>query len=337
MKPIDCKRKLKNHLYFKALEATSMGVVITDSDGDIQYVNPSFIKSSGMGRDKLIGRNILTLSANTDHESRLEEVWFSIKDGKKWNEKIVIKNKNNSVVFNEAAIRPIAEKGEGSYFLFEFFEVQESSERETKLKKLLTERETLIKEIHHRIKNNLAVISGLLTLQKFTYDDDRLFVLLSDSEMRIKSMALIHEKLYRSETLSSIEFSTYLEDLIQSIRQTLTKRTNISISVNCESIELNINQAVPSALIVNEIISNSYKYAYPDNRKGVIRVEVFKHENKLHFEVEDDGVGLPDNFEEKRKSSLGFTIIDTLVSQLEADLQIESNHGTRILFSYDYE
>lgn len=336
MKPIGYKEQIEGHLFYKALESTSIRLLITDSDWIVVYVNPSFLKSCGRGKDEVLGRKISSFLEIEQFKPLLEEVKTLNKKGKLYQKKIRAGYKNAPELYFEATIQPF-ENRDSAHFLFEFYEISERTKREKTLKNKLKERETLIKEIHHRVKNNLAVISGLLTLQKYTYEDDRLFELLSDSEMRIKSMALIHEKLYRSSTLSSIELSAYLEDLIDSIRQTLTKRTNISIEVDCESIYLNVNQAVPSALIVNEIISNSYKYAYPDNRKGVIRVNAFKKEKKVHFIVEDNGVGLPDDFEERRISSLGFTIIDTLVNQLDAELIVESENGTRLHFFYDWE
>lgn len=337
MTPIGYKEERERDLHYRALERTSLRLAITDSDGIIIYANPSFLKSAGMANDKLIGLNIDSFLLSDELKPVLEELRLLQREGEICSREILVRNSKNPDLFQDVSISSLHENDEPAHFLFEFRDFQDESVREAQLKKMLNERETLIKEIHHRVKNNLAVISGLLTLQKYTYEDDRLFELLSDSEMRIKSMALIHEKLYRSTTLSSIELSAYLEDLIDSIRQTLTKRTNISIEVVCESIQLNVNQAVPSALIVNEIISNSYKYAYPDNRKGVIRVNAFKKEKKIHFIVEDNGVGLPDDFEERRVSSLGFTIIDTLVNQLEAELKVESGQGTRLHFYFKQE
>lgn len=336
MNPIGYKEEIEDHLFYKALESTSTRLLITDSDRIVVYANPSFLKSSGTVKDEVIGRKISSLLETDQLIPLPEEVNTLQKKGKAYQKKIRASYKNVPELYHEVTIQPF-ESSDSIYFLLEFFEPEEVTKSKKKLKKMLKERETLIKEIHHRVKNNLAVISGLLTLQKFSYEDDRLFELLSDSEMRIKSMALIHEKLYRSSSLSSIELSAYLEDLIDSIRQTLTKRTNILIEVDCESIHLSVNQAVPSALIVNEIISNSYKYAYPDHRKGVIRVDVFKKEKKIHFIIEDDGVGLPDDFEERRALSLGFTIIDTLVNQLDAKLSVESNNGTRLHFYYEQE
>jgi PAS domain S-box-containing protein len=336
MKPIGCKEEAEGQLFYRAAEVTPIRLLITDSEGIVVYANPSFLKLSGISKAEVLGSTVSSFLETDKLKSVLEEVKTLQNEGEVYRKSLRVGYKNAPQLNYEVTIQPL-ENTDTTHFLFEFFEPENVTKREDELERMLNERETLIKEIHHRVKNNLAVISGLLTLQKFSYEDDRLFELLSDSEMRIKSMALIHEKLYRSSTLASIELSAYLEDLIESIRQTLTKRTNISIEVDCESIHLNVNQAVPSALIVNEIISNSYKYAYPDNRNGVIRVHVFKEEKKIHFIAEDDGVGLPDDFEERRVSSLGFTIIDTLVSQLEAKLNVKSDNGTRLHFYYKHE
>ena len=312
------------------------GAVTFNIGGEITWSNESMNKLLCSDEKNIEGLNFLTLAQNFRSRQFVDSFWHELKTGQKW-EGIFFnfENEKGTPLSVYLTVTPIEENESNPEFLAIATLVADSKSKIGQLQEQLHDRETLIKEIHHRVKNNLAVISGLLTLQKYNYDDERLFALLTDSEMRIKSMALIHEKLYKSTTLSTIDFSTYMTDLVDTIAQTFAKKTNLSISVNCEPIQLSMEQAIPSALIVNEIISNSVKYAFPEKMEGNIHTEIVEQDNKVQIMVEDDGVGLPDDFEKRRKSSLGYTIIDTLIQQLEADLAIESKSGTRLYFVFE--
>lgn len=189
----------------------------------------------------------------------------------------------------------------------------------------------LLQEVHHRVKNNLAVISGLLQIQQFDSEDKVQNKVLGNSVARIKSLALIHEKLYQSESLSNIEFQSYLEDLIKSIKQSSNIYKEIDIHIQCEKIIVNVNQAVPCALILNEVVSNALEHAFQDQESGNIWVSVNKNGDRVTISVKDDGIGLSEKDYENSKS-IGFTIIKTLIKQLNAEYEIISEEGTNIIF-----
>lgn len=219
-----------------------------------------------------------------------------------------------------------------------FSGLQETIDSQTKLKKnllvhrdelesSLSEKETLLAEIHHRVKNNLAVISGMLQLQSYKETDEQLQKKLLDSTLRIKSMANIHEQLYQSNSFSNMDFNDGLKNLVQTIMDTLDNTNNIETVFNLDPIKLNINQAVPCCLIVNEVLTNSIKHAFNQTDKGLITVTLKKSDKQLHLQIEDDGVGLPDNEDKKETSSLGMELISTLAYQLEAEYSYTSGES----------
>jgi two-component sensor histidine kinase len=157
----------------------------------------------------------------------------------------------------------------------------------------------LLKEVHHRVKNNLQVISSLLNLQASQIPDPGTKDILRESQNRVRTMALIHEKLYQSSDLAQVDFASYLRGLANFLLQSYRGRSeNVSIQVDAENIMLDIDTAIPCGLIANELISNSLKYAFPGNQRGCVTLTC-QHVNNDHFEltVSDDGVGLPEGFD----------------------------------------
>lgn len=205
---------------------------------------------------------------------------------------------------------------------------------QSKLEESLQEKEVLLQEIHHRVKNNLAVVSGFLQLQQFSSSNSELDQVLTESITRIKSIALIHEKLYMAESLSDIDFKEYIEDLISGLEDGQIIAKNVSVHLNIEPLTINVNQAVPCALILNELIVNSVKHAFDENG-GKIQLNTFQKENKVFVEVSDNGKGLPANFLTTNDGSMGSVIIQTLISQLDATIEVSNDDGAMIQFSFE--
>lgn len=214
-------------------------------------------------------------------------------------------------------------------------DITERIEYEQELKQSLKEKETLLQEIHHRVKNNLAVVSGMMELQTFNTENEEVKSLLADSKNRIKTMALIHEKLYQSESLSQIEFGSYVYDLLENIRKVSSVSDNVKIDLEYDSFNLNVNQAVPCALIINEVVSNAFEHAFKEDESGNINVSLQENGNSIIAQINDNGQGLPENFKDRKDKSIGFTIIETLLSQLNAEVSIKSKNG--LLFSFSFE
>lgn len=216
-------------------------------------------------------------------------------------------------------------------------ELQQKMEAEKKIKASLNEKEILLQEVHHRVKNNLQIMSSLLRLQSSYVKNKESIDLFRESENRIKSMAIIHNKLYSSKSYEKIDFEDYVRSLTENLCLSYgISKSNIRIKVEIRNIKFNIDTAIPCGLIINELVSNSLKYAFPDNRKGFIRVSL-KADQKHQFTltVEDNGTGLPEGFDFEKNNSLGMKLVHLLTSQLGGKLQFESNGGTKYVIQFE--
>ena len=201
----------------------------------------------------------------------------------------------------------------------------------------LIEKDSLLKEIHHRVKNNLQMVSSLLSLQTKNTRSKAAIEALEEGKSRVKAMALIHQKLYQNDDLSVIEMQGYIESLIKSVQSVYKKGGhNISITIDAEGTELDIDRAIPFGLILNELVSNSFKYAFPENdENGKIYIHLSKNGDQGYFEYSDNGVGLPEDTEERSHSSMGIRLINRLVNQLQSKLNIDKqNEGVRFWFNF---
>lgn len=196
----------------------------------------------------------------------------------------------------------------------------------------LEQRETLLKEIHHRVKNNLQVISGLMQSQGIRSNDPLVKEIMKSGQDRVKSMALIHEKLYQTQDFTNIQAQDYILDLVSTIEQGyLLNRSNISLNVQIEDVHFDIDTAIPLGLIINELLTNAYKYAFVDNQEGLIHLELRKHKKHICFFVSDNGRGLPKEFDFEQTRSLGLTLVKGLSRQLNGEAVIlPSENGLKI-------
>ena len=216
-------------------------------------------------------------------------------------------------------------------------QIAERKKAENKIAASLKEKEILLKEIHHRVKNNLQVISSLLYLQSKDINDTRASALFKESQSRVRSIALVHEWLYQSENLAQIDFSKYIKDLANHLMRAYSANlANIKLNLKVNNFVLNIDTAISCGLIITELITNSLKYAFPNDGKGeiIIRFQSFK-DMGCELIVGDTGIGLPPNFNLKERKSLGLRLVNELVAQLNGSIDIEVQRGTlfKIKFS----
>lgn len=209
-------------------------------------------------------------------------------------------------------------------------DITERRQAEERIQAALREKEVLLKEIHHRVKNNLQVVSSLLRLQSRSMKSPEPIAAFEESCARVHSMALVHEKLYQSQSLSELDFATYAESLTDSLLHAYgTDPAVIRVRLDMEPVRLDINQAIPCALILNELVSNALKYAFPAGRLGEIRIRLrAEATGSICLLVGDNGVGLPADLDPLRAETLGLQLVTTLVSQLRASLEIRRIHGT---------
>ena len=206
------------------------------------------------------------------------------------------------------------------------------------IEKSLVEKDSLLKEIHHRVKNNLQMVSSLLSLQSRNTRSKAAIEALEEGKSRVKAMALIHQKLYQNDDLSVIEMQGFIESLINSVQAVYKKGGhNINITIDAEGVELDIDRAIPFGLILNELVSNSFKYAFPtDKEDGKIYIHIRKMGDKDgFFEYTDNGVGLPEDTDERANSSMGIRLMNRLANQLQTKLNIDkTTEGVRFWFNF---
>jgi two-component sensor histidine kinase len=207
---------------------------------------------------------------------------------------------------------------------------------EESLEKALLEKTVLLKEIHHRVKNNLAVISSLLSMRADAAEIPDVRLALEDSQQRVRSIALIHEYLYGSEHLDRIDFAEYAHQLVQELQAVFVpERARVSVSVQAASIAVDVHRAVPCALILNELLMNVFKHAFPHGRAGEVRVTFAEPQpGVLELAVEDNGIGCLAAGDHRGRQSLGLRIVDILVKQLDGTLHRESVDGTRVVLRF---
>jgi two-component sensor histidine kinase len=201
----------------------------------------------------------------------------------------------------------------------------------------LKEKEVLLKEVHHRVKNNMQVISSILNLQSSYVSDDYALSLLKESQNRIKTMAYIHESLYQNKSFTSVNFSDYIATLSHNIIQSYSvSEEKVKLILNLEKINLNLDNSIPTGLIVNELITNAIKHAFPSAAKGFISVNLKSKNNTVYLEVKDNGIGFDSNIDFRNTNSLGLQLVSTLIDQIEGDIEFKSekDKGTEVLITF---
>jgi two-component system, sensor histidine kinase PdtaS len=221
------------------------------------------------------------------------------------------------------------------YIVMVVRDITERKEAENKIKKSLEEKKVLLREIHHRVKNNMQIISSLLNLQSTYTNDKNVVDILMESQNRVKSMAMIHEKLYQSPELSRIDFRDYIAKLSTFLRQSyLYINNSIIIETEVDDIYLNIDTAVPCGLIINELVTNSIKHGFPEDNPGLIRIKLFKSHGKYILSVKDNGVGFPETIDFRNTETLGLQLINNLVLQLDGTIEVILDHGTEFKINF---
>ena len=211
---------------------------------------------------------------------------------------------------------------------------------EEQLKASLKEKEVLLREIHHRVKNNMQVIISLLKLQSDTVKDKQVVDALINSQMRLQAMASIHETLYSTESLAFIDFETYTSKLARTIFQTYGACSGqVELNIEAEDIKFGIDQATPIGLIVNELISNSLKHGFPENRKGEISIRLKKiNDDKIELVISDNGIGMPEGLDWRNTDSLGLQLVTILAEgQLDGGIDLDRQHGTKFVIRFKLE
>lgn len=214
-------------------------------------------------------------------------------------------------------------------------DITQMKESRIRIKKDLKEKEMLLKEIHHRVKNNLMVISSLLNIQARYIKDKESHDIFIQSKNRARSMAIIHERLYRSTDLKKIDFRDYIRSLSTELFHSYVSNPHVlKLNLNVDDIFLDINTAIPLGLIINELITNSLKHAFSEGKKGEINIDFHKKDDNYEFILKDDGIGFPEDLDFKNTDSLGLQLVNSFTDQIDGKIELNSTNGTEFKITF---
>jgi len=212
--------------------------------------------------------------------------------------------------------------------------ITERKHAEEKVNKLLVEKELLLKEVHHRIKNNMHTIAGLLYLQADSINDTAAAAHLTDAYNRVRSMMIIYDKLYKSSDFREISAEAYLTELIESISYTISTASNIQVISNIENCSIGTDLLFPVGIIINELLTNTYKYAFPDKRDGRVTISLKKNGSTIIINFNDNGIGIPESVISMESKGFGINLVKMLVEQLHGKLELNGSNGTGYTISF---
>ena len=307
-------------------------ITVLDRDHRVVKVNKAMAERLKKSPDECVGiicyraiHDCDTPPENCPHEKLL-------KDGLEHITEIEEKNLGGYFIVTASPIKD--KKGNILGSIHIAHDITKRKEIEEKLEKTLEEKNTLMKEIYHRTKNNLMVISSLLNLQSRYIKDKNTQSIFKESQNRAKSMAMIHEKLYRLGDLEHLDFAEYIVNLSNDLYNTYTLDKNlIKLDLNIDDVTLNVDISIPLALILNELLTNSLKHAFPDG-KGKILVELKNYDENYQLSVCDNGIGFPEDLDYHDTNTLGMLIVNSLTDQIEGELNLERNNGTRFTVTF---
>ena len=296
----------------RAINAAGEGICIAgpnEAGNPLLYVNHGFEQLTGYLAEEVLGQNMRFLQGADTDQAAVDRMQEAMESEQEFTTELLNYRKDGTPFWKRISVTPVKDaEGKVSHFVAILHDLTERKRAEQALRKLLREKESLLKEIHHRMKNNLQVISSLIRLQSAQVENGDAQAVLRDMQNRIGSMALLHETLYQSDNFAQVDLGTYLRSLCARLFLSLVAAPkSIQLHLDVASVGLDVSQAVPCGLLVNELVSNSLKHAFPDGRTGEVRVElqVVDGGPAVRLRVADNGVGLPADFDLRQLRSLG--------------------------------
>jgi PAS domain S-box-containing protein len=321
-----------------------VGVYLTDRDGDCQYVNGKWLDIAGLKLEEALG-NGWTSALHHEDKEKVWDGWNRMVESQgNWGLEYRFLTPGGIITWVYGLATPLKnEKNEITGYVGVNMDITERKLMQDTLQSSLAEKEVLLREVHHRVKNNLAAILGLLDMERQNTADQNSGKLLVELSNRIKAMSTVHEKLYRSENLSSIDFQDYLKSFLSHLRTSFVTGREINTKMEAAGIELSLDVAVPCGLIVNELVTNSLKYAFPKGKPGIrgqknceIRVSMGMTDSTYTLVVSDNGVGLPKNIDWREAKSLGLRLVRMLGEhQLGGEIELDKSRGTRFMIRFN--
>lgn len=326
-------------------ETMAQGVVYQDADGRIISANPTAERILGLSLDQMRGRTSIDPRWRAIHEDgsdypgETHPSMIALRTGREVQGIMAVFNpQKESHTWISISAVPQFRPGESQpYQVYTTFaDITERKQAEEVIRTSLREKEVLLREIHHRVKNNMQVISSLFNLQAGYIKDEEALRILKEGQTRIRSMALVHEKLYQSGDLSKIDLAGYIQSLSAHLFHVyLVDPNQVRLETEFGDVTLDINSAVPCGLILNELISNALKHAFPAGRKGVLMIRLRRRKDgAVELRIADNGVGFPKGLDFRRTESLGLQIVSLLVGQLEGTIKLAGKNGTAFTVAF---
>ncbi|MDD5757997.1 MAG: PAS domain S-box protein [Desulfobulbaceae bacterium] len=304
---------------------------IANPNGTFLKVNPTCEKLLGYSEEELLSRPFVDFIHPDDKQPTLDEMARLIKCGSSLNIENRFQRKDGTYLWLSWQAKYNREE---NLTFANARDITERKKTEKTLRQAVREKEVMLKEIHHRVKNNMQVVYSLLSLQARNIDDSIIRTMFEESKNRISSMSLIHEKLYLSPDLSLIDFKEYIDRLVAEIASTYN-RPDIVFTVDMPPLQFDINISIPCGLIINELVSNCLKHAFPNGKKGTITIRMSENsEGELSLSVSDDGIGFPAEIDYANTTSLGMQLIVVLAGQLNGTVKLDSEEGTTFTITF---
>ncbi len=327
--------------FSKGIEQSPNSIVITNSNYEIEYVNPYFTELTGYTYEEVLGKNPNVLKSGQTKKEVYEDLWKTLAKGETWHGEFLNLKKSGQLYWESASIGPITDiNGKITHYIAIKQDITEKKKKDKQLKDSLEEKEIMLKEIHHRVKNNLQVISSLLNMQVEQYDHPEAIEAINSSRNRVKAMALVHENLYRSHNIAKTSFKEYIIMLAKNIYSSYgVSFERVKFLCDTNAIEFGLDTIIPLGLILNEAISNSLKHAFPENANGQINISVIEQtgdtgDKSYTLRIKDNGKGLPQDFNPGQTNSLGMVLLTSLSSQLDGNTVIKNKVGTEIIINF---
>ncbi len=324
--------------YRMLTEQSLLGTLIL-ANGQIIFANKGISNILGFSIDELLSWDINSINQHIhpEHRQMIIENYNNIlnDDISSFQSEIRMEKKNKEYLYIQQFSKKIQFQGSSALFI-NIIDINEQKKNEILLESSLAEKEILLKEIHHRVKNNLQIISSLIVLQEQYVTDERILHVFKDFQSRIKVMALIHQTLYNSENLNKIYLSSYIKNLVNNLFKAYSANSQkIKLELNIEDIDFSLDNANACGLIINELVSNSLKHAFSKNNDGKIIVTLKKTTNdRILLDVYDNGIGFPKDLDYKNSDSLGLKLIFTITKQMDGKISIERNNGTHVKITW---
>lgn len=298
-----------------------------------------FVLNTQFGVELNIGENYVEAIHGSINPDLYQNQLIAFKlafDGRAQNFELPLLTKSGENSWYQVFLNPVYIEDELQEISCIAYDISDRKLIDRKIRDALKEKEVLLKEVHHRVKNNLQVISSILSLQTGYVTDEKTLDVLRESQNRIKSMSYIHETLYQTADFSSIEFSEYIKVIAKNLIHSYTfSSKRVKLETDFDNISLSLDQAIPCGLIANELISNALKHAFKKEKAPIIAVSIKEIEGKIVLSVSDNGIGLPKDFDYRNYNSLGVQLVYTLAEQLDAEVVVKSSGGTTFLVTFE--